>query len=71
MWQQMREKILKQFPTGIGRPSDMAVYLKAVNDTYVKDAYHSLSIEGYRVSLELIDRVRNGECKPDENESEF
>jgi hypothetical protein len=35
-------------------------YLKAVDDIYVNDAYHSLSIEGYRVSPELIERVRTG-----------
>ena len=70
MWQQMREKIFKKFPTGPGRPSDMAAYLKAVDDTYVTDAYHSLSIEGYRVSPELIDRVRSGEWDPDENEDD-
>jgi hypothetical protein len=67
MWQQMREPILKQFPAAPGRPSDIAAYLKAVDDTYVKDAYHSLSIEGYRVSPELIERVRIGEWNPDEN----
>jgi hypothetical protein len=29
-----------------------------------------LSIEGYRVSLDLIERVRSGEWKPDENEDD-
>jgi len=68
MWQQMREPILKQFPSPPGRPSDITAYLKAVDDIYVTDAYHSLSIEGYRVSPELIERVRSGEWNPDENE---
>jgi hypothetical protein len=70
MWQQMREPILKQFPTAPGRPSDIAAYLKAADDIYVTDAYHSLSIEGYRVSPELIERVRRGEWNPDENEDD-
>lgn len=70
IWQQMREPILKQFPAGPGRPSDIAAYLKAVDDMYVTDAYHSLSIEGYRVSPELIERVRSGEWNPDENEDD-
>jgi hypothetical protein len=70
MWQQMREPILKQFPAAPGRPSDIAAYLKAVDDIYVTDAYHSLSIEGYRVSPELIERVRSGEWNPDENEDD-
>jgi fido (protein-threonine AMPylation protein) len=67
MWQQMREPIIKQFPASQGRPSDIAGYLKAADDIYVTDAYHSLSIEGYRVSPELIERVRSGEWNPDEN----
>jgi hypothetical protein len=70
MWQQMREPILKEFPAAPGRPSDIAAYLKAADDMYVTDAYHSLSIEGYRVSPELIERVRIGEWNPDENEDD-
>ncbi|MFC1824555.1 Fic family protein [Thermodesulfobacteriota bacterium] len=70
MWQQMREPILKQFPASPGRPSDIAVYLKAADDIYVTDAYHSLSIEGYRVDPGLIERVRSGEWNPDENQDD-
>jgi len=70
MWQQMREPILKQFPAVPGRPSDITAYLKAVDGIYVTDAYHSLSIEGHRVSPELIERVRGGEWNPDENEDD-
>ena len=78
MWQQMREPIIKLFPAAPGRPSDIAAYLKAADDIYVTDAYHSLSIEGYRVSPELIERVspeliervRSGEWNPDENEDD-
>jgi len=70
MWQQMREPILKRFPAAPGRPSDIDVYLKAADDLYVTDAYHSLSIEGYRVSPVLIERVRIGEWNPDENEDD-
>lgn len=70
MWQQMREVIPKQFPAAPGRPSDMAHYLKAADDIYVTDAYHSLSIEGYGVAPALIERVRNGEWDPDENEDD-
>ncbi len=67
MWLQMREPILKKFPVAPGRPSDSAAYLKVADDIYVTDAYHSLSIEGYRVSPELIERVRSGKWDPDEN----
>jgi fido (protein-threonine AMPylation protein) len=67
MWHQMREPILRQFPAPPGSPTDINAYLKAVDDNYVTDAYHSLSIEGYRVSPELIERVRSGEWNPDKN----
>jgi len=70
MWQQMREPILNQFPAVPGRPSDIAAYLKASDNMYVTDAYHSLSIEGYRVSPELIELVRSGDWNPDENEDD-
>jgi Fic family protein len=45
-------------------------YLKRVNDVYVTDAYHSLSIEGYQVTPELIERVRTGSWNPEGNESD-
>ncbi len=67
MWQQMREVIADAFPAAPGRPVDIAAYLKTADDRYVMDAYHSLSIEGYRVSPELIERVRSGKWDPDED----
>jgi len=70
MWQQMRKPITKKFPAAPGRPSDSAAYLKAADSIYVRDAYHSLSIEGYRVSPELIERVRSGQWDPDETEDD-
>jgi fido (protein-threonine AMPylation protein) len=35
---------------------------------YVNDAYNSLSIEGYRVDTELINRVSRGDWNPETNE---
>ncbi len=70
MWEQMREPVLKQFPAAPGVPFDIDAYLKAADDIYVTDAYHSLSIEGYRVNTDLIERVRSGEWYPDENEED-
>jgi fido (protein-threonine AMPylation protein) len=70
MWQQMREPILKKFPAANSQPSDIDAYFKATDDIYVTDAYHSLSIEGYRVSPALIERVRSGEWNPEENEDD-
>jgi fido (protein-threonine AMPylation protein) len=67
MWQDMREPVMERFPQAPGRPKDIKTYLKHVDDVYASDAYHSLSIEGYRVSPELIERVRAQDWNPDEN----
>lgn len=65
MWSDMRERVIECFPQSPGKPNDVAAYLKRVSDSYVTDAYHSLSIEGYRVSPALIDRVRSGDWNPE------
>lgn len=67
MWNAMRQPVLEAFPAPPGIPRDRDAYLKAVDGVYVNDAYHSLSIEGYRVSPELIVRVRSGAWDPEEN----
>ncbi len=59
LWRKMREPVIRRFPQAPGAPANIDAYLKRVNDAYVTDAYHSLSIEGYRVTRELIERVRN------------
>lgn len=69
-WQSMREEIIELFPAPPGTPSDTDAYLKSVDDTYVTDAYHSLSIEGYRVTEQLIERVRDDSWNPDANEAD-
>jgi hypothetical protein len=65
MWEAMREPVLDIFPKPPGIPADQEGYLKTVEEVYVTDAYHSLSIEGYRVSPALIERVRSGTWNPD------
>jgi len=67
MWDAMREPVIGLLPAAPGTPRDARAYLKAVDDIYVNDAYHSLSIEGYRVSPELIERVRSGTWSPEQN----
>lgn len=66
MWGLMRNDVLERFPKPPGLPSDIEGYLDEVEDAYVTDAYNSLSIEGYRVSADLIERVRSGDWNPDE-----
>ncbi|MBF8253623.1 MAG: cell filamentation protein Fic [Deltaproteobacteria bacterium] len=70
MWQQMRGAVIETFPAPPAGPKNIDAYLKHVQDVYVTDAYHSLSIEGYRVSPALIERVRSGAWNPDANEQD-
>lgn len=70
MWHKMREQVIQYFPDAPGLPEDHAKYMKELEDIYVTDAYHSLSIERYRVTIELIERVRSGEWDPKENEAD-
>ncbi len=65
----MREPVIAAFPEAPGLPEDPDAYLSHVDDTYRNDAYHSLSIEGYRVTPELIDRVRAGNRDPDNRDA--
>ena len=61
MWFEMRDEVIKVFP----KPSainliDKANFLKNIDGIYGTDAYHSLSIEKYKVTPELIERVKSG-----------
>lgn len=65
MWEAMRGSVIERFPLAPGVPERPQAYLADVDEVYVTDAYHSLSIEGYRVSAGLIERVRSGNWSPD------
>jgi len=70
MWHQMRETVIANFPASQEVTSDIDAYLQEVEDNYVDDAYNSLSIEGYRVTTELIERVRGGNWDPETSEED-
>ncbi|KQU95523.1 cell filamentation protein Fic [Mesorhizobium sp. Root102] len=70
IWQSQRAAVIEIFPKAPGLPSDKQAYMKFVEDIYESDAYHSLSIEGYSVTPELIDRVRGGDWNPQINEED-
>ena len=65
LWEAGRQRVLDAFPPEPGLPADGAGYMAGVNDIYRFDAYHSLSIEGYRVTPELIERVASGDWNPE------
>lgn len=70
MWQMMRETVLLHFPHPPGLATDKDAYMQSVEKVYVTDAYHSLSIEKYKVTPELIERVRLGTWNAKENEAD-
>jgi hypothetical protein len=67
-WSRMRSVVMEHFPKAPGISKDEEAYLKKMDEIYMTDAYHSLSIERYQVTPELIDRVRSGVWDPDSNE---
>lgn len=66
-WQSMRQAAMAQLPPVPGLPNDASALLRAIDAAHVDDAFHSLSIEGYRVTPQLIERVRTGEWDPHGN----
>lgn len=65
MWAGWRQDVIHVFPPAPGLGNQSAGYLAQVDERYVSDAYNSLSIEGYRVTDELIERVARGDWNPD------
>lgn len=64
MWEAVRDSVIAAFPEAPGLPRNHGAYLSYVDEIYLSDAYHSLSIEGYRVTPELIRRVQAGDWDP-------
>ena len=65
MWAGWRQDVINIFPPAPGINSDVDNYLAQVEERYASDAYNSLSIEGYRVTDELIERVARGDWNPE------
>lgn len=65
LWASSREAVLAELPAARGLPRDGAAYLQMIDGIYKLDAYHSLSIEGYQVTPELVQRVAMGAWDPD------
>lgn len=67
IWNQMRGKIIEIFPKPPEFKIDPIEFMQNIEDIYVTDAYHSLSIERYRVSPELIEKVSSGQWNSKES----
>jgi Fic/DOC family len=67
LWRKMQPVVLAARPA-LPAPSPLpGAYLAQAAAVYTRDAYHSLSIEGYRVTAELIERVAGGDWNPSQD----
>lgn len=65
LWADFREAVAAALPAPASAPVHSGRILADIEARYVTDAYHSLSIEGYRVTPDLIEKVRQGNWDPD------
>lgn len=65
MWSKFRKPIIEIFPPSKKLSENIPLYFENLEKIYVQDAYHSLSIEGFQVTPELIERVKNNTWNPD------
>lgn len=60
LWEQMRPVVVDLFPAPPRDPLNHSDYLAQAHNLYRFDAYHSLSIEGFQVTPDLISRIEAG-----------
>ena len=70
LWHKMRPDIAAHFPVLAAPIRDIEAYMAEIDAIYVTDAYHSLSIEGYQVSTDLIEKVRSGRWNPKDDKAD-
>jgi Fic family protein len=63
LWATSRDSVLRELALA-PRTTDVPTRLSQIDDLYRLDAYHSLSIEGYDVTPELVERVASGAWDP-------
>ena len=72
------QELWKKYSTSIAKSSsnieskniDINALLFELDEKYTQDAYHSLSIEGYKVTTELIEKIKDGNWNPAQNEED-
>lgn len=67
MWEKMKKQIMSLGITLQFKSIDIDTVIANMEANYVKDSYHSLSIEGYCVTEGLIEKVRSGNWNPSDN----
>jgi hypothetical protein len=71
LWEEMRPIIAEELPIENGLPQNAADCIAYIERQYKSDAYHSLSIEGFQVSDELIQKVQSGVWNPNNNDNDY
>ena len=69
MWMQMRKVVIDTLQVQPVQ-QDAASVLAMMDATYVKDSYNSLSIEGYKITEGLLERVQSGNWNPENDEED-
>ncbi len=67
LWAKMSQTALSGTNIETKAFSDIDSYMDEIEERYVADALNSLSIEGYHVSEELIERVQSGDWNPEQH----
>jgi len=71
MWNSMRKIVLERMPAESGiKKGGAGKLLESIQEVFKEDAYHSLSIEGYQVSEDLIAKIESGDWDPDNSEGD-
>jgi len=72
MWMKMRPVVMSALEAAGIHPAqqDAASVLSMMDATYIKDSYNSLSIEGYKITEGLLEKVRSGNWDPKNDEED-
>jgi len=67
LWHKYAKKIDQSGTVIAKKHIDIKTLLSELDEKYTQDAYHSLSIEGYQVTTELIEKIKHGKWNPAQN----
>ena len=70
LWHKYSIEISESDNTVKSTKIDIKTLLSELEEKYTQDAYHSLSIEGYKVTTELIEKIKHGNWDPVQNEED-
>lgn len=70
LWSDFRDDVANVFKDTPRLTLTVDGVLASMDAKYVNDAYHSLSIEGYKVSEVLIEKIRQGVWNPDQSDTD-